>query len=142
MARACAGHVPFIGTPADRKACAAGESCLPRWETPTGGQAYTDAELDFYGCMIELDRAIGKVLGAMDRLGYGENTLTMLATDNGPEYNCPPAGICGGSEHRPMADPAKGLLGPIGEFGGPGSAGPLRGRKCAPIPPTSKPMLV
>lgn len=50
---------------------------------------------------------------------------------NGPEYNCPPAGICGGeSIHRPMADPAKGLLGPQGAFGGPGSAGVLRGR-CA-----------
>ena len=35
--------------------------------------------------------------------------------DNGPEKNCPPAGRCAGSEHRPLE--------------GPGSAGPLRGRK-------------
>jgi arylsulfatase A-like enzyme len=110
-------HVPFIGTPDDRKSCAAGETCKPPVGEPS---SYTDAELDFYGCMIELDRAIGEVLGAMDRLGYGENTMTWLATDNGPEYNCPPAGICGGTEHRPIAK---------GTFGGPGSAGPLRGRK-------------
>lgn len=41
--------------------------------------------------------------------------VTMFAMDNGPEMNCPPLGICKGSEHRPRE--------------GPGSAGPLRGRK-------------
>lgn len=38
-----------------------------------------------------------------------------FTTDNGPEMNCPPEGICQGHPHRPQE--------------GPGSAGPLRGRK-------------
>jgi hypothetical protein len=51
-------QVPFIGTPEDRKACAAGDTCKPPVGEPS---TYTDAELDFYGCMIELDRAIGEL---------------------------------------------------------------------------------
>jgi len=41
-------------------------------------------------------QAVGRVLDSMDRHGYGKNTLTWLATDNGPEVNCPPEGV---SEH-------------------------------------------
>jgi len=33
---------------------------------------------------------VGRVLDALNRFGYGENTLTWLATDNGPEENCQP----------------------------------------------------
>ena len=62
---------------------------------------------------------------ALQRLGYYDNTMVWFATDNGPETNCPPEGRCGsgpsgaippGTLHRPQCQ-------------GPGSAGPLRGRK-------------
>jgi hypothetical protein len=59
-------HVPSIGTPDDRRACAAGDSCNAP-STTGNASAYTDAELDFYGCMIELDRAIGKVMAVRAR---------------------------------------------------------------------------
>eukprot|EP00729_Bicosta_minor_P012420 gene12420-4000_t len=73
----------------------------------------SDAQLDFYACLNELDHAVGRVLDALDTYGYGHNTLTWLATDNGPEVNCEPEGECLQSHYRD----------------GPGSAVPLRGRK-------------
>jgi len=103
-------HIPFIGSPEARANCAANKTCRP----PVG-EPYTDTELDFYACLTELDAGVGRVLAMLDAKGYGENTMTVLTTDNGPEENCPPLGICQGTEHRPME--------------GPGSAGPLRGRK-------------
>jgi hypothetical protein len=36
----------------------------------------------------------------MDKHGYGQNTLTWLATDNGPEKNCGPEGRCDASHYR------------------------------------------
>ena len=47
-----------------------------------------------------------------------QNNQTWFATDNGPETNCPPDGIC----KRAKTDPQR-------PKEGPGSAGPLRGRK-------------
>lgn len=42
----------------------------------------------------------------LQSIRYGENTMTWLATDNGPEYNCQPAGICGGARNRALIFPA------------------------------------
>jgi arylsulfatase A len=53
------------------------------------------------------------VLDALDAHGYGQNTMTWLSTDNGPEVNCPAEGFCTQQHYRT----------------GPGSAGILRGRK-------------
>eukprot|EP00039_Didymoeca_costata_P028753 m.22087 g.22087 ORF g.22087 m.22087 type:complete len:616 (-) comp7338_c0_seq1:96-1943(-) len=105
-------HIPFIGTPTARQSCSNNETCKPPLPNSS---AYGDGELDFYACMSELDHAIGLVLDALENNGYYENTMIWLATDNGPEENCPPEGFCRGTLHRPME--------------GPGCAGPLRGRK-------------
>jgi hypothetical protein len=113
-------HIPFIGTPPERARCNATESCngpLP------GAAGYSSAELDFYACMNEFDEGVGTIIAALKRLGYYDNTMIWLTTDNGPEVNCGPEGRCGGTDtippgtlHRPASR-------------GPGSAGPLRGRK-------------
>lgn len=120
-------HIPFIATPAERESCNSSESCL----APTGGDAssgraggaYTSGELDFYGCLNEFDQGMGNIIATLKRLGYYDNTMIWFTTDNGPEVNCGPEGRCGGVHtippgtlHRPAST-------------GPGSAGPLRGRK-------------
>lgn len=73
----------------------------------------SSAQLDFYSCLNELDSAVGKALDDLDRHGYGQNTLTWLATDNGPEVNCVPEGRCTQQHY----------------INAPGVADPLRGRK-------------
>lgn len=98
-------HIPFIGTDFWRKECAAGRSCKPG--------NYSDAQLDFYACLIELDAAVGRVLSSLDTHNYRDNTMLWFTTDNGPEGNCQPEGRCT-PEHLQTW---------------PGSAGPLRGRK-------------
>mmetsp|Transcript_8228 Transcript_8228/g.24390 ORF Transcript_8228/g.24390 Transcript_8228/m.24390 type:complete len:636 (-) Transcript_8228:938-2845(-) len=99
-------HIPFIGTNSTREQCVQGEIC------PKDGD-FSDAQLDFYACLNELDSSVGLVLDALDKYGYRDNTLIWFTTDNGPEVNCPPEGICA-PDHFAT---------------GPGSAGPLRGRK-------------
>ena len=98
-------HIPFIGSKEARASCAAGQTCKP-------GQ-YSDAQLDYYACLNELDASVGKVLAALQQNGYRDNTMVWLTTDNGPEGNCKPEGICNATWYEDN----------------PGSAGPLRGRK-------------
>ena len=105
-------HIPFVGTAEQRQLCQNGTTCT---ESASSGPLadLTSTQLDFYACLNELDHAVGRVLDAMDANGYGHNTLTWLATDNGPEVNCEPEGFCEHSHYQK----------------GPGSAVPLRGRK-------------
>lgn len=105
-------HIPFIGSAVKRAACTGGSICHP----PASGEPpYSDEELDYYSCLSMLDDAVGAVLTTLERHGYAQDTLTWLTTDNGPEVNCPPAGVCKGRAARPHEAP--------------GTAGPLRGRK-------------
>ena len=99
------GHIPYIGTTHWRQECAAGRSCKPG--------NYSDAQLDFYACLNELDDAVGRVLASLEKHDYRENTMLWLTTDNGPEGNCQPEGRCTADHFQTW----------------PGSAGPLRGRK-------------
>ncbi|KAG7354291.1 sulfatase [Nitzschia inconspicua] len=108
-------HIPFIASEKAKRDCAAGKTCrLPE----KGEPPYTDQELDYYACLTELDNAVGIILRAVQEYGYYNNTMIWFATDNGPEHNCPPLGLCQKADtlpHRPVE--------------GPGSSGPLRGRK-------------
>ena len=105
-------HIPFVGTPGQRELCQNGTTCT---ESAASGPlaSLSSAQLDFYSCLNELDGAVGKTLDDLDAHGYGQNTLTWLATDNGPEVNCAPEGRCEKSHY----------------VGAPGVADPLRGRK-------------
>eukprot|EP00533_Pseudo-nitzschia_delicatissima_P015812 CAMPEP_0197261732 /NCGR_PEP_ID=MMETSP1432-20130617/122_1 /TAXON_ID=44447 /ORGANISM="Pseudo-nitzschia delicatissima, Strain UNC1205" /LENGTH=572 /DNA_ID=CAMNT_0042726015 /DNA_START=81 /DNA_END=1799 /DNA_ORIENTATION=- len=108
-------HTPFIGSKAAKDACAKGKTCrLP----PDGEPPFTDEELDYYACLNELDNAVGIILDTLKKEGYYDNTMIWFGTDNGPEMNCPPDGICERANHDPQRPKE-----------GPGSAGPLRGRK-------------
>ena len=100
-----------MGTVEQRQLCQNGTTCT---ESASSGPLadLTSTQLDFYACLNELDHAVGRVLDAMDANGYGRNTLTWLATDNGPEVNC-----------------NNGLCAPSHFLVAPGNAGPLRGRK-------------
>ena len=104
-------HIPYVGTQEQRWECGNGTTCT---ESAASGplDQLSSAQLDFYACLNELDAGVGRVLDALDARGYGHNTLTWLATDNGPEENCD-NGICNMSHYRE----------------GPGVADPLRGRK-------------
>jgi hypothetical protein len=65
-------HIPFIGSVTARKKCARGETC----RTPSNGEApYTDEELDYYACLVELDNAVGIILKALKTHGYYDNTM-------------------------------------------------------------------
>ena len=108
-------HIPFIGSKESKEACAKGETCrLPE----PGDNPYADEELDYYACMTELDNSVGLVLKALEKEGYYDNTMVWMTSDNGPEENCKPEGICEKADTRPYRPVA-----------GPGSAGILRGRK-------------
>eukprot|EP00056_Hartaetosiga_gracilis_P007837 m.112756 g.112756 ORF g.112756 m.112756 type:complete len:218 (-) comp12789_c1_seq16:2011-2664(-) len=98
-------HIPYIGTTYWRDQCAKGISCKPG--------NYSDAQLDFFACLNELDAAVGRVMSTLEKYNYSENTMTWITTDNGPEGDCPPLGHCT-PDHKQAW---------------PGSAGPLRGRK-------------
>jgi arylsulfatase A-like enzyme len=44
--------------------------------------------------VVEMDWAVGEVLGALDRAGVADNTLVIFASDNGPEDIAEAAGGC------------------------------------------------
>eukprot|EP01065_Artemidia_motanka_P046058 TRINITY_DN6879_c0_g2_i4.p1 TRINITY_DN6879_c0_g2~~TRINITY_DN6879_c0_g2_i4.p1 ORF type:complete len:629 (+),score=238.06 TRINITY_DN6879_c0_g2_i4:52-1938(+) len=106
-------HIPYIGMDSVRAQCKSGDACQPTNGRGDVAANYTDAQLDFYSCMRELDASIGKVLNGLDSAGYYDNTFVWFTTDNGPEGNCGPEGFC---EHQHYWD-------------WPGDAGLLRGRK-------------
>jgi len=105
-------HMPYIGTSDARKACQQGEACRSDDGHGHGVADFSDAQLDFYACMNELDASVGRALDVLDEQGYYENTMIWFTTDNGPEKNCDD-GLCDASHF----------------LTGPGDAGPLRGRK-------------
>jgi len=106
-------HVPYIGTAQARQDCKDGKTCRPTNRHGEAPANFSDFELDYYACMSELDKAVGRILDALTEKGYYENTFIWLATDNGPEGNCGPEGLCADDHYNEA----------------PGDAGPLRGRK-------------
>ena len=120
-------HIPFVGSDRIKKECSSDNSTVCR--PPLAGQPpYTDEELDYYACLIQLDVAVGQILDLLHQRNEYDNTMIWLTSDNGPEGNCPPLGFCkyygdddddvdgGGDKFRPRD-------------AGPGSTGGLRGRK-------------
>ena len=50
---------------------------------------------DFADSMMQTDYLLGKLVDAIDNMGLGENTLLIVASDNGPEYRRPWRGTAG-----------------------------------------------
>ena len=49
-----------------------------------------------YGDVVEdLDRSTGAIVDAIDRLGLADNTLVIITSDNGPDYDGSPGGLRG-----------------------------------------------
>ena len=105
-------HIPFIGSSNARERCQKGKSCKGDDGHGHNATEFSDAQLDFYTCMNELDASVGRVLDVLDEQGYYEKTMIWFTTDNGPEKNCDD-GLCDESHF----------------LSGPGDAGQLRGRK-------------
>lgn len=105
-------HIPFVATAEGAAACASGAQC----PSDRGFDANNvSKQLDYFGALVDIDVQIGRVRSILKEKGYADSTLLWLASDNGPEVNAPngfvPADVGGG------------------DFGGPGEARPLRGRK-------------
>jgi len=41
---------------------------------------------DFYGCVTQMDEAVGRLLKGLDDLGQLDNTIVLFLSDNGPTY--------------------------------------------------------
>lgn len=106
-------HIPYIGTAQARQDCRDGKTCRSTNNHGDSPSNYTDFQLDFYSCLTELDGAVGRVLDALHKRNYYDNTFIWFTTDNGPEKNCGPEGFCEETHYQKA----------------PGDAGPLRGRK-------------
>lgn len=74
----------------------------PRWGDHKGAMQV------YYAVLTNLDKHVGRILDALDRLGLSENTVVIFSSDNGPE---------------------SGLIPFISHYGGAASAGPFRGLK-------------
>lgn len=72
-------HTPFTGTPANSDAADEGVALFP-------------------GMVRYADQVIGRLLAALDELGLRDNTIVLLATDNGSATGC--RGLMNGREVR------------------------------------------
>jgi arylsulfatase A-like enzyme len=73
-------------------------------DTKSRYHEFTDAEQDYFGCITALDKQMGRLRAALQKLEVSNNTMIWFASDNGPE-------------------------GPVQNKNRPGSSGPFRGRK-------------
>lgn len=74
----------------------------------TGWKGHRGAFEVYYGVLTNLDRHIGRIFEALDRLGLSENTIVIFSSDNGFET---------------------GLIPFISHYGGAATSGPFRGLK-------------
>lgn len=47
---------------------------------------YTEKQADYYGCIENIDQAIGRMLSKLDNLGITEETLIVFTSDNGSYF--------------------------------------------------------
>jgi arylsulfatase A-like enzyme len=79
-----------------------------------------------YGDVVEdLDRSTGAIVDAIDQMGLAENTLVIVTSDNGPDYDGSPGGLRGrkgdtyeGGQLVPFIARWPGVLGPGGVVAG------------------------
>lgn len=78
----------------DKRAKLFGESPTPTLPAPHGAVSRARQDDPSYAAMVEnLDRNVGRVLSALDRLGLRENTVVVFTSDNG--------GLCTLARGRP-----------------------------------------
>ncbi|MCP4313027.1 MAG: sulfatase-like hydrolase/transferase [Bacteroidetes bacterium] len=57
-----------------------------RFAKPYRDAGHSDLLADFYGCVTQLDDAIGRLLKGLEDLGQADNTIVLFLSDNGPSY--------------------------------------------------------
>jgi arylsulfatase A-like enzyme len=62
---------------------------------PSAAFAGKTGKGDFADSMVQTDYLVGKLVHAIDAMGIAQNTLIVLASDNGPEYRRPWRGTAG-----------------------------------------------
>ncbi len=84
------------------------EMMAPYKDLGPGWGAHKSGLEVYYGVLTNMDRHVGRILDALDRLGLAENTVVVFSSDNGPENDIYPF---------------------TSHYGGAASAGPFRGLK-------------
>ena len=100
------GIIPKWNFPAEKLAGQIGPGEAPRavaWKTLTEKQkAFQSLKMAIHAAMIDrMDREIGRVLGQLDAMGAGENTVVLFVSDNGASAEQ----IIRGDMHDPAAAP-------------------------------------
>lgn len=57
-----------------------------RFAKPYRDDGHSKTLADFYGCVTQMDEAIGRLLKGIDDLGQLDNTIVLFLSDNGPSY--------------------------------------------------------
>ena len=57
-----------------------------RFAKPYRDAGHSKTLADFYGCVTQMDEAIGRLLKGLDDLGQLDNTIVLFLSDNGPTY--------------------------------------------------------
>jgi arylsulfatase A-like enzyme len=57
-----------------------------RFAKPYRDAGHSDLLSDFYGCIAQLDDAVGRLLRGLEELGQADNTIVVFLSDNGPSY--------------------------------------------------------
>ena len=57
-----------------------------RFAKPYRDAGHSKTLADFYGCVTQMDDAVGRLLKGLDDLGQLDNTIVLFLSDNGPTY--------------------------------------------------------
>lgn len=62
--------------------------CDPKYSDPLEKEGYSKALAAFYGMVLQMDTATGRILDELERLGLSENTVVIFVSDNGATPHC------------------------------------------------------
>ena len=83
----CDFLIDFIKTNRDKPFFAYYPMALTHWPKSNEPPGPNGKHLDFKGMVEEMDRQVGKLTAALDRLGLRENTVVLFTGDNGTPTN-------------------------------------------------------
>ena len=62
--------------------------CDPKYSDPLEAKGYSKPLATLYGMIEQMDKATGRILETLDRLGQATNTVVIYVSDNGPTPVC------------------------------------------------------
>lgn len=60
--------------------------CDEKLAQPYRDAGHSELLADFYGCVTQLDDAVGRLLRGLEELGEADDTIIVFLSDNGPSY--------------------------------------------------------